>query len=239
MVTRSAPVLVAVDRTQEAPGMVLRAAQEARHTGSRLVILHACIDAAGLPAARHWLRDLAAPVLGCDVETRSVPAAPAEAILGCALDARLVVLGHDRCRRARHRIVVGVIAAAQVPVLVYRAAPDPAAPVLVAIAGAADPEPTVAAGFETADQRGVPVVVLAVGPHDAEPAELVQRWLEKFPGVPVTMSHRHGLDAAIVVAAASRAAGLVVVAAEPRWTGSVAQAIADRARCPVLVVPSS
>jgi nucleotide-binding universal stress UspA family protein len=61
----------------------------------------------------------------------------------------------------------------------------------------------------------------------------------KYPGVPVTVSHRHGLDAAIVVAAASRTAALVAVAAQPdRWAGSPAQAIADRAHCPVLVVPA-
>jgi len=238
MAARSAPVLVAVDRSPEGLRLVRDAADEAQRCASGLVILHACPDTAALAVERRRLSRLAVAAAGCRAETRLVHGTPAAAILGNASDARLLVLGHDGRRRARHRILAAVVAKTTCPVLVHHKVPQAAAAVLVALVGSAGTEPAVAAAFDAAMRRGLPVVALAVEPSGGQ-LDVLARWSANYPDVPLTVSHRHGLDAAIVVVAASRAAALVAVAIEPhRWAGSPAQAIADRAHCPVLLVPS-
>ena len=115
-------------------------------------------------------------------------------------------------------------------------------PVLAGILAAAAAEDVLRRCFAEARHRGVGVRVLLGGPvtaagEDAQVGDLVDRWADKYPDVPVTVAARRGLDAAITLTAATRRCGLVVVA-EPTDThdAAVVQALARRAHCPLVVV---
>ncbi|MDQ7910406.1 universal stress protein [Phytohabitans sp. ZYX-F-186] len=66
--------------------------------------------------------------------------------------------------------------------------------------------------------------------------DLLETWSAKYPDVPVRLAVRHGLDAAIVLAAASRSARLVVVGG---LAGPALSALVTRAACPVAVIPAT
>ncbi|HEU5107489.1 MAG TPA: hypothetical protein VFT95_02840, partial [Micromonosporaceae bacterium] len=106
-------------------------------------------------------------------------------------------------------------------------------------------------GFAEAALRGAPLIAMHIWPHgtgraDAEGGflNLLENWSGKYPDVPVELAVRHGLDPAIVLAAASRSACLAVVGAPCEPAGarrvspnSALAAFIDRAGCPVAVVP--
>jgi hypothetical protein len=96
------------------------------------------------------------------------------------------------------------------------------------------------AGLDRADACGAAVCVVCAGPasaaDDAFLRDLIERWSEKYPGVPLTTRICRGIDAAVTLTAASRPCRIVVLAnsAEPA-TAAVITAVARRAHCPVFV----
>ena len=127
----------------------------------------------------------------------------------------------------------------------FRTAAGPAGaagPVLAGILAVATAEDVLRRSFAEARRRTVTLRVLLAGPvtaagEDALVGDLVDRWAEKYPDVPVTVAVRGGLDAAITLTAATRRCGLAVVA-EPTdaHEAAVVEALARRAYCPVIVV---
>jgi len=117
---------------------------------------------------------------------------------------------------------------------------DPAGPVLVGLLGAAPAEAALRYAFAEADLRGTGLVVTLTGdvpPEDAaQQLEVVRRWSEKYPDVPVTTAIRRRIDPAVTLVAASGAGALLVLerAADPAGAALVG-AVSRRARCPVVV----
>lgn len=147
------------------------------------------------------------------------------------------VAGSSRRDRARSAPVVVSGRAAGDPV----APPMPEPPVLAGVIGTGPADPTLRLAFAEAVRRDVPVLVLGIGPaaplDDVAFADRVQRWEKRYPGVPVTLSVRRGLDAAVILTAASRSAGLLVLdASGGPAVASIIRAVRRRARCPVAVI---
>jgi hypothetical protein len=94
--------------------------------------------------------------------------------------------------------------------------------------------------FAEADHRGVELIAVLTGAVAREDsvrqADLVQRWAEKYPEVPVSTTVRRGLDPAVVIAAASHGCVLVVVQRpEDPAAAAVVDALTHRAHGPVVV----
>jgi Universal stress protein family len=207
-------------------------------------------------AARDWAAEESA--------TRSVPLVvvhlqevsgdPVQALAGRSRGASLLVVGEGDRRPNGPRIgpvAMRLLGWAEVPVVVCKRGSTPG-PVLVGVDGTPGSEAAVEFGFGEAARREVPLLAmhvwppLAGGPAGREDAErtfidLLARWSEKYPGVPVRLAVRHGVDSAIVLTAASRSARLVVVSCHRAiGPGPALSALAARAGCPVaVVVPSS
>jgi hypothetical protein len=116
-----------------------------------------------------------------------------------------------------------------------------AGPVLAGILAIRSAEDVLRCAFAEAQRRDVALHVLAAGPppaagEEAMVRDLVDRWAEKYPAVPVTFSRRHGVDAAITLAGAGRRCGVVVVA-EPAdgHDAAVVRALIRRTDCPLTV----
>ncbi|GAA3950225.1 hypothetical protein [Actinoplanes auranticolor] len=115
----------------------------------------------------------------------------------------------------------------------------PVGPVLLGVHGTAAEE-ALRYAFAEADHRGVELIAVLTGAVPREDSvrqcDLVQRWAEKYPEVPVTTTVRRGLDPAVVIAAASHGCGLLVVQhpADPA-AAAVVDALAHRAHCPLVV----
>jgi hypothetical protein len=115
-----------------------------------------------------------------------------------------------------------------------------AAPVLVGIVGAGPAESVLRVGFERAEACGATVHVVCAGPasggDDAFLSDLIDRWADKFPYVPVRTRISRTVDAAVTLVAAARRCGLVVLpAATDPVVAAVTTAVVRRARCPVIV----
>jgi hypothetical protein len=119
--------------------------------------------------------------------------------------------------------------------------PAPAGPVLVCLADTPGGDAVLRFAFAEADRRGAPLHVLVTGPasavQDAVLHDLIERWAEKYPAVPVTTRVSRGIDAAVSLTAATRGCGQAVVA-EPADAGAAAvlHALSRRTHCPVAVV---
>jgi hypothetical protein len=119
--------------------------------------------------------------------------------------------------------------------------PFDGAAVMVGIVGAVPAEAALRAAFAEAERRGAMVHVVAAGPatpaDDALLRDLVDRWAEKYPGIPVTIRIRRRVDAAVTLVAATRFCAVTFV---PRMSGTassaVMRALARRAHCPMIVV---
>jgi hypothetical protein len=119
----------------------------------------------------------------------------------------------------------------------------PAGPVLVCLSEAHRGDAVLRFGFAEADRRAAPLHVLVTGrpaPTGEDAAvllDLVERWAEKYPAVPVTTRVSRGIDAAVSLTAATRGRALAVVAepADAR-AAAVLHALTRRAHCPVVVV---
>jgi hypothetical protein len=118
--------------------------------------------------------------------------------------------------------------------------PFAVAPVLVGIVGAASAEAALRAGFERAEVYRTAVHVVCAGSASAADevflSDLIDRWTEKFPDVPVRIGIRRTVDAAVTLVAAARSCRVVVlpVSAEP-VVAVVTTAVARRAHCPVVM----
>lgn len=130
------------------------------------------------------------------------------------------------------------------PIVMSSGAPgplDPTGPVLVGVVGATPAEAALRYAFTEADRRRTALQVAAVGPASAEIDthlhDLVERWAEKYPDVPLTTRVRRTVDAAVVLVAGSRAVDLLVVQ-QPADAASSAlvDSLRRRAHCPVVVV---
>jgi hypothetical protein len=113
--------------------------------------------------------------------------------------------------------------------------------VLVAIVGPASAETALRDAFDEAEHRGAAVRVVAAGPasaaRDDHLRDLVGRWAQKYPGVPVSTEVRRQLDAAVTLVAATRhcASAFVARSSDPT-SAAVLRALTRRAHCPVVVV---
>ena len=119
--------------------------------------------------------------------------------------------------------------------------PPDARPVLVGIVGPASAEAALRAGFERAEAYGTFVLAVCAGRASAADEvflrDLIERWAEKFPAVPVKIRIRRTVDAAVTLVAAARPCGVVVLpASSDPVVAAVTTAVARRARCPVIVV---
>jgi hypothetical protein len=113
--------------------------------------------------------------------------------------------------------------------------------ILVAIVGPASAETALRHAFDEAESRGAAVRVVAAGPasaaHDDFVRDLVERWAEKYPVVPVSTAFRRQVDAAVTLVAATRHCASVFVPASPDPTSAaVLRALTRRAHCPIVVV---
>ena len=113
--------------------------------------------------------------------------------------------------------------------------------ILVAIVGAASVESALRGAFDEAERRGAAVRVVAAGPasaaYDDFLRDVVERWAEKYPGVPVSTDVRRRLDAAVTLVAATRhCASAFVPGSSNPISAAVLRALARRAHCPVVVV---
>jgi hypothetical protein len=118
--------------------------------------------------------------------------------------------------------------------------PVVAAPVLVGIVGSAPAEAALRAGFEHAEACRSTVHVVCAGhasaADDAYLADLIDRWAEKFPDVPVRSRICRTVDAAVTLVAAARHCGVMVLpASSDPVAAAVTTAIARRAHCPVIM----
>jgi hypothetical protein len=90
-------------------------------------------------------------------------------------------------------------------------------PVVAGILAVASAEDVLRHGFEAAHDRDVPLHVLVAGPAAVagrvdDVHEVIGRWSQKYPVLPATVSVRAGLDAVIVLTAATSGGGLLVAA---------------------------
>jgi hypothetical protein len=113
--------------------------------------------------------------------------------------------------------------------------------VVAAVIGTASADAVLRIAFAEADRQRLPVIVLGVGAStpSAEAAldDQVGRWTEKYPDLPVSVSVRRVLDAAVTLVAACRSARLLV--ADPSGgaaAAAVVRAVRRRISCPVLLV---
>jgi nucleotide-binding universal stress UspA family protein len=206
------------------------------------------------------------------VTTATSHGTAAPLIVEASRDAGLVVVG-ARGRGALRSVLLGstsvdVAAHAHAPVVVVRELPtaEPERPrVVVGTDGSEMSDAAVAAAFEEADQRDLPLTVVhawhfdyAVGPvlgasmewearraveeyEVAAAAEAVAGWAQKYPDVVV---RQHVLNAHPVQALVdhSKGAELVVVGSRGRGgfggllLGSVSHGVLHHAHCPVMVV---
>jgi hypothetical protein len=115
-------------------------------------------------------------------------------------------------------------------------------PVLAGVLGPQGADVVLGFAFAEAQRRMVPLQVVVAGPAlpvgaDALLIDLIERWAEKYPAVSVTTNVHRGIDAAVVLAGATRGCGLVVVPKSADATMAVVlQALSRRTHCPLVVV---
>jgi nucleotide-binding universal stress UspA family protein len=254
------PVVVGVDGSDAALAALDLAAEEAAARVTPLVVVHAApangtADAPVQASQARRILTTAAdrarvehPALSVTVASPAGEAA--EALVGAAANASLLVLGHRDRRSGMRRTDTAterVLESVAVPVMIHRPfdlpAPAGTRPVVVGLADPAESEELLAFAFEESALRGASLLALHVRPRAYEDSEVealaaaVALWAEKYPEVPVRRVLRHGVDVAVAITAASHAAQLVVVGARRRIGASVSDALVHRAGCPVALVP--
>jgi nucleotide-binding universal stress UspA family protein len=262
------PVVVGVDGSDAALAALDLAAEEAAARVTPLIVVYAhdapdyadrrlLASAAARARAEHPMLSVGGVLATGD---------PADALIHHASPACLLVLGHRGRRAAPHRtgsVTARALRRATVPVLIHRPfdtpVPSPTRPVVVGLADPAGSDPFLGLAFEEAALRGAPQLAMHVWPPvnggdtnafgharpeaEAQLAEAVAVWADKYPEVAVRRLLRHGVDVVIAIAAASHSAQLTVVGASRRTrrtgrpSGSVGEALAHRAGCPLAVVP--
>jgi nucleotide-binding universal stress UspA family protein len=193
-------------------------------------------------------------------------------VLNEVADMCLLVVGHRGSGGGPHAAwtVARIVQKARVPVMVHRALDFHDVevlprPVLVGVSGDKCADSVVAFAFEEASMRGAPLLAMRVWGRqfpaglaqsaeqmgeDAESAEAerslgeaLAAWSQKYPEVPVARVVQQGLDVALPLVTASRAAQLAVVGGSNHghsaWPAlaTVSRFLIRRAHCPVAVVP--
>jgi len=256
-------IVAGVDDSLDPAALLELAAAEAalRSAPLTLVAVSAQAGPAVLQDAVRRVR-VAHPALVVRIERLSGD--PATALLSRSAGASLLMLERGDRRgggrtgsRGSGSLAATVLGGATVPVVICPSGGSHPGdgPVVVGIDGTPGSEAALRFGFAAADLRHAPLTAThlwppLVGPGPgysgasaAEDAflDLLETWSGKYPDVPVRLAVRHGVDAAIVLAAASRSAQLVVVAsaASDAAVSPMLAALAVRATCPVAVVPSA
>jgi nucleotide-binding universal stress UspA family protein len=203
---------------------------------------------------------------GLAVEPVVLGGYPVPRLLDEARSAQLMVIG-DRGLGGVAGLLTGSVAVALAaqgtcPVVVVRGRSEPSdGPVVVGVDGTPVSEAALAAAFEAADARSVPLVAVHAWrdlyldptvPTPAEPyapqpqgwvelAERVAGWCGKYPDLPVRRVVVRDAPSRVLVEQ-SAAAQLVVVGSrghgglEGLLLGSVSHAVLHRAHCPVMIV---
>ncbi|WP_127508585.1 hypothetical protein [Actinoplanes solisilvae] len=110
-------------------------------------------------------------------------------------------------------------------------------PVLAAILSVLSADDVLRTAFTEADHRCVPLVVqMSAGvTGDETLTESIERWAEKYPHVPFSLSVARGIDPAITLTAATAGSALAVLPAPANtFEAALLRAVTRRARCPVL-----
>jgi nucleotide-binding universal stress UspA family protein len=178
------PVGVGVDGSRSALAAVDAAAQEASLRGVELRVVHAFLwpalhappSSSPLGPATGALRETAERIVADAVErarsqaagqhvSHAVIAGEASTVLQAqSRTAQLIVVGHRGSEGFAELLLgstaVRLSAHARCPVMVVRGRPDPAGPVLVAVAGSPQGQPAIAFAFFEAALRGTELVAL-------------------------------------------------------------------------------
>jgi nucleotide-binding universal stress UspA family protein len=272
--TRKRPVLTGFDGSTTARDAVIWAAAEAARRGTRLLVARAyerpinVTDLSWTPVGllerlpnythrdttlRRLARDCLTAHPDLAVETTIRAGHPSEVLAALAeeTDAELVVLG-----AAEHgpvaRLVLGSVAADMVhlvarPVVAVRNAEtaDPAAPVLLGLAGAQEDGPAVEFAFTFASSHGAPLhAVHATRDRGLHAENLLAPWRNRYPAVRVKTDVLADKPAHALVEQ-SKSARLLVVgchhhnALHRMLQGSVSHTSLYHAACPVAVVPAT
>lgn len=174
--------------------------------------------------------------------------------------ASLVVLGRDQLttfgRITQGATTAAVCADSGCPVVVVPPYLRPAVarqPVIVAVDGVTSAIPALRVGFDEAAQRLLPLLVLHAGsesdgPDDAQARrrnveEILAGWKEDHPDVLVQIEVVAGDPADTIRDHADHAGLMVVGRAHQRrfrsWSQSVASAVLDHCRCPLVIAPEA
>jgi len=279
------PVVVGVDGSKAAERAVRWAALEARrrHVPVRVVQAagwvppfhqysdrplgpdsHAGVVGAARADVAAAAKVAATAAPGVVVEQEVLDGFPVPRLLDETTTAQLVVVG-DRGRGGVVGLLLGSVAATLAargacPVVVVRGIEPPGGPVVLGVDGSPGSEPALAAAFEAAAARAVPLVAVyawrdllldpALASHDwavveqqgrAELAERLAGWSGKYPDVPVRRVIVRDAPARALVEQ-SVTAQLLVVGSHGRGgvgallLGSVSHAVLHRSHCPVMIV---
>jgi nucleotide-binding universal stress UspA family protein len=261
------PVVVGVDGSPVSMRALDLAAEEAVGRVAPLEVVYAQRSSAASADALVVGRRLLAvaesrvssehPCVG--VTTTLVAGHPADALVARSHEASLVVVGH-RGAGGGHGLPVGSVALsvasrAAAPVLVYRPLDHgsfvvPPRPILVGVNGLEPVDAVIDFAFTEASMRGAPLLAVyvwspadTVGDGEGLLSAALATWADKYAEVPLTMQVRGGASVPAVLREVSCGAQLVVVGASERVglsqlvLGSVSQALAQRAGCPVAVIP--
>ena len=255
-----APVVVGVDGSPPSAQAVRLAAQEASLQHRPLHLMHAfnwLPEGAGLGGVRSRqeveqllddaARDARAVAPGVETNVQIVEGPPLGALLHAATSAAMLVVGDGyldtRVCLPVDCTAVEVAARADSCVMVARDAEQTPGPVLVGVDGTAGGDQALGFAFEAAALRGTELVIMHVSeeePGPPEPADGVEQWRQKYPGVVAHQREMRG-DPAGVLAEQARRATLLVVGARGELPshaalGPVSLGVLHHAPSPVVVV---
>ncbi|GIF12867.1 universal stress protein [Actinoplanes teichomyceticus] len=248
----SPPVIAGVSGSPASCRAVEAAAREAATRGCPLHLVHAincppCTTdhprAAG-DLLQQAVATATATAPGLAIVTELVEGYPVTGLLRRCRHAELTVIGdgglNDQVCLPADAVAVQIAARSFGTVMVTRAAPAPAGPILVGVDGAGAPDPLLDFAFDEAASRRTGLLVIHVGEdRDRELDEVVAtRALKRGVQAQVRVL---GGDPTAVLRRESQESSLIVVGARGRQPyhgllGSVAQTLLHHGRGPIVVV---